>query len=273
MKILIVGSNSILSKAILNQHLDDEVDVLYNSKTSENYFRQFPMDDLIQLNDEYDYVYIVSAILSNHLDDIDMLFHVNVKLVKNISYQFPSAKLIYFSTVSVFDGLSDIIISENTTPTPESFYGISKLWAEKVIMKHSKFSILRISSMYGIGMKNLTFLPKIIDDAISKKQIRIFGDGLRYQNYIKVDDVAVLAKKTAELNENTVQLAIDKINYSNRQLAEIIKNETDCEILYEGFDSSRSVEYSQNTFPYSAYNITSLEKGIKELIEWKRKQF
>lgn len=273
MKILIVGANSILSQAILNQHSDDEVDVLFHTKPREKYFRKFPIEGLIHLKDEYDYVYIVSAIISNHLEDTNLLFDVNVELVQKISHQFPNSKLIYFSTVAVFDGISNGIITDNTNPSPKSIYGISKLWAEKIIEKHDRFCILRISSMYGVGMKNFTFIPQIIDDAISKKQIKIFGDGRRLQNYINVNDIAILAKKTALLNDNRVQLAINQKNYSNSQLAEIIRNETDCEIIYEGIDSSRSVEYAQNTIPYSEYNKTSLESGIKELIEWKRKPF
>src|SRR5690606_8942160 len=111
MKILIVGANSILSQAILNQHSDDEVDVLFNTKPRVECFRQFPIDKLGHLEDEYDYVYIVSAIISNHLEDTNLLFEVNVKLVQKISHQFPNSKLIYFSTVAVFDGISNVIIT------------------------------------------------------------------------------------------------------------------------------------------------------------------
>jgi nucleoside-diphosphate-sugar epimerase len=271
MKILIVGANSILSKAIFYQHLADETDVLFHSKPSQEKFtRQFPISELKNRKDEYDFVYIVSAVISSKPEDTKSLFNVNVQLVQQISNQFPNAKLIYFSTVAVYDGLNNVVIDEKTPPSPESIYGISKLWAEKIIAQHKRFCILRISSLFGIGMKHTTFLPLIIDAALSKKKITLAGNGERTQNYISAEDVAVLAKKTALLDENKIQLAISEQNYTNLQVAEIIKNETGCGIAYEGTDTARSVKYAQNTFPYSEYNLTTLAAGIKNLIEWKR---
>ncbi len=273
MKILIIGSNSILSKAILKQHPLDEIDILYHSKPPENLKNSYSISDLKNMKDEYSWVYIISAFISNSIEESDTLYEVNVKLVKEISMQFQKAKLIYFSTVAIYDNLNKKLINDKTPPSPNSLYGISKLWAEKIINQHKKFCILRISSMYGEGMKNSTFLPKIIDNAISKKQIILNGDGKRKQNYIHADDVAVLAKKIANLDENRIQLAISNKNYKNSEVAEIIKNELDCSILYEGKDTSRSIEYHQESYPFYEYNFTSFENGIKKLIEWKRKQF
>ncbi|WP_140937953.1 NAD-dependent epimerase/dehydratase family protein [Sphingobacterium lumbrici] len=273
MKILIVGTNSILSQAILRQHPSDEVDGLYHSVPAALFVNQFSLAELEKLKDDYDVVYIVSAWISSHISESQKLFSVNVELVQSISYQFPKAKVVYFSTVAVYDGLSDTVIDETTQVSPSSIYGISKLWAEKIVSQHKKFSIVRISSMYGIGMKNITFLPRIIDDALFDKQITLVGDGARKQNYIHVGDVAALAKNIVFSDENKIQLAIDEANYSNAQVAEMIKKETGCKIAYKGVDNARSVEYKQDTFPYPEYNSTHLEQGIKELITWKKRQF
>lgn len=273
MKILLVGSGSILSKAILLQHSTDEVHLLYHKKPTEQSPNQFPISDLKNLKSDYDIIYIVSAIISNNPEDCTSIYHVNVQLVHLISQQFPKAKLVYFSTVSVYDGLTEGEINETTLPSPESIYGISKLWAEKLVSQHPKFCILRIASMYGIGMKNTTFLPKIIDDALTKKQITLLGNGARKQNYIHANDVARLAKNLALLGENMIQLAISQENFTNTQIAEIIQKYTNCTIGFQGIDETRSVAYHQNTYPFSEYNMTTLENGIKELIEWKRKQF
>ncbi|NGM63432.1 NAD(P)-dependent oxidoreductase [Sphingobacterium sp. SGG-5] len=273
MKILVVGTNSILSRAILRQHPSDEVDGLYHSIPSVWFVNQFSLSALEKLEDVYDVVYIVSAWISDDLSDSQKLFNVNIELVRRLCNQFSNAKIVYFSTVAVYDGLSDTTIDETTPVSPSSIYGISKLWAEKVVSEHKKFIIVRVSSMYGIGMKNETFLPRIIDDALSDKKIRLVGNGARKQNYICVNDIAVLAKKLALLDENKIQLAIAEENYSNAQVAEMIQKETGCEIIYEGVDSARSVEYKQDTFPYSEYNLTHLEQGIKELIAWKKRQF
>lgn len=273
MKILIAGANSILTKAILYQHTADEVDVLYHSQPLREASNNHPISNYKDLNDDYDLVFIVSASITNDMNQTSTLFDVNVNLIKDLSKHFSNSKLIYFSTVAIYDGLEAGNITEKTKPSPESVYGISKLWGEKIVQEHSRFAIIRISSMFGIGMKETTFLPRIIEDALSKNKISLLGDGSRKQNYIHANDVAVLAKKMALETENRIQLAIASENYSNAQVAEIIKEFTGCEIVYQGSDNSRSLEYQQNTIPYSDFNLTLMKEGIKELIEWKRKQF
>lgn len=273
MKVLIAGANSILTKAILHQHTADVVDVLYHSQPLKEASNNYPLLNYKNLNADYDFVYIVSASISNDINQSNTLFDVNVNLIKDLSNHFSNSKLIYFSTIAVYDGLEAGSITEETKPSPESVYGISKLWGEKIVQAHSRFAIIRISSMFGAGMKETTFLPKIVEDAFLKNKISLAGNGSRKQNYIHANDVAVLAKKMALETENRIQLAIASENYSNAQVAEFIKEFTDCEIVYQGLDNSRSVEYQQNTIPYSDFNLTSMKEGIKELIEWKRKQF
>ena len=126
--------------------------------------------------------------------------------------------------------------------------------------------------MYGTGMKQSTFLPKIIKNALDSKKIKLLGHGQRIQNYIHTKDVAALAKTAALSKENEILLAISKENYTNKQIAEIIQSVTGCSIEYSGEDNTRSVSYSQEIIPYNEYNNTSIENGIKELIEWIEKQ-
>lgn len=272
-KVVIFGANSLLTDHLIKQHCDDDVSVVYHSKPSVLSEKNHPLSDFKNLKDDYDYVYIVSASITNDINETNTLFDVNVKLIKDLSNHFSRSKLIYFSTVAVYDGLEGGAVDEKTKPSPESIYGISKLWGEKIIQQHSRYCILRISSMFGIGMKETTFLPRIIKDALTNKKIILAGDGSRTQNYIHANDVAVLAKKMALMPENKIQLAVASENYTNAEIAQIIKDLTDCEIIYQGRDRARSVEYQQNTIPYPDYNLKSMKEGIKELIEWKRKQF
>lgn len=273
MKVLIVGANSILSKQLILQHSGDEVDVLYNSEPSDLAARNFQLSDLGKLTPDYNIVYIVSAMISNNADEINSLYEVNVKLVKTICDRFINSKIIYFSSVSVYDAIETGIIDSNTLPSPQSSYGISKLWGEKVVEQHPQYAIIRISSMYGKGMKETTFLPKIIESALTENQITILGEGTRKQNYIHVKDVASLAKKAATQNENLILLAISPTNYSNAEVAQLIKEITNCRIHYKGEDPSRSLEYKQSGNPLYQHTFTTLKQGIKELLEWKSKQY
>ena len=107
---------------------------------------------------------------------------------------------------------------------------------------------------------------------MDSKEIKLLGQGQRIQNYIHARDVAALAKTAALSKENGILLAISKENYTNKQIAEIIQSVTGCSIEYSGEDNTRSVSYTQETIPYNKYNNTSIENGIKELIEWIEKQ-
>lgn len=60
------------------------------------------------------------------------------------------AHLVHISTDFIFDGTHGPL-SEDENPNPLSYYGLSKLRAEEIILKHAKsFSILRTVLVYGI---------------------------------------------------------------------------------------------------------------------------
>ena len=58
-------------------------------------------------------------------------------------------------------------------------------------------------------------------------------------------------------------------------MAEIIETYTDSEIIFDGIDVSKSVQYD-NTISQKAVNWQpemDLETRIKQFLEWKQKQF
>lgn len=271
-KVLIVGANSILSKALIDCWLGRaEITVVYNSYKGNYSVNYLSLSDLHLLNDVFDYVFLVSALITNDLRENENLFKVNVGLVERVVNKFLSAKLIYFSSVSIFDGLDNVTITSDTPPSPATNYGISKLWAEKLIENHKKFSIIRIGSMYGIGMKENTFLPAVLNKVIKTGVIELFGDGSRRQNYIHVRDVAQLASKAALENRNILILGINPEDYSNNEVAQVISSLIECKLLYKGVDTSRSVSYQENDSLWCDHDFITLKQGIKEIIEWKKK--
>ena len=141
MKILIIGANSILSKELIQLHISDEVDILYHSaalNTSHPKHRNIALEDIGSLEDSYDIVYIVSAVISNDIEKLDDIININARLVNDICNRFKSSKIIYFSSVAVYDAIDGLNIDEKTLPCPESVYGISKLLGEKIVEKSKK---------------------------------------------------------------------------------------------------------------------------------------
>ncbi|MEI3788305.1 MULTISPECIES: NAD-dependent epimerase/dehydratase family protein [unclassified Chryseobacterium] len=273
MKVLIVGAHSILSKRLILEHVNDEVNVLYNSKPSDQHVESFSISNIDHLNPNYDIVYIVSAIITNDIHKSDELYDVNIKLIQSICRKFIQAKIIFFSSVAVYDAIESGVIDEKTKPSPQSIYGISKLWGEKIVEQHSKYGIIRISSMYDEEMKETTFLPKIIESAIEENNITLLGDGTRIQNYVHAKDVASLARKAALCTENLIIMGISPKNYSNKEVAQIIQKITNCTIDFKGEDLSRSVEYKQSNHFLYQHTFATLEQGVKELIQWKTKRY
>lgn len=158
-------------------------------------------------------------------------------MVKTITNQFSNAKIVFCLSVSVYKEGEKTIL-ENSELGPTTPYEKSKLKGEQIIVKHKKYSIVRISSIYGSNMKGNTFLPLIIQSALNNFKITLYGSGNRLQNYIHVDDVAQYLFAAGQTNKNDVFLATAKSSVSNKQVAEFIKRViSSTEIIYKGIDN------------------------------------
>ncbi|MCE3280302.1 MAG: hypothetical protein K0S44_2493 [Bacteroidetes bacterium] len=280
--ILIIGSNSIVSEQLVMQLSGKySIDIVYSSEkcgVSNDRFdgEAIPLVRLFSLEKTYDYVIIVSAFVPQKGESsITRLFEINVDLVERITLKFRDSKIIYCSTVSVYSP-SKNEISEITLTNPVNEYGLSKLWGERIVQRNSvSYSIIRISSIIGPGMKVKTFLPRIVVDALENKKITLTGDGSRLQNYIDVADLCKLIERSLNYQKNAVFLAVGSKSYTNKQIAEIIAKNIPLQLLYEGVDESASYEYDAS-FTNEVLNfahIISIEESIEKIIEWKRKKY
>ena len=208
---LIIGANSFLGKEICKQLLikKNEIVAVYNKNTDnllEN-IRSISIKEMFLQSNNYDIIYIVSAYIPKINDDNieEKLQNANVNLVSKICQKFPNSKIIYCSSVSVYKVTDDVIYEKSET-NPDSLYGKSKLQGEEIVKMQKKHSIVRIASMFGIGMKESTFLPAIINCAIKTKKIHLIGNGSRLQNYISVKDVANYLIESSKSNNNKPSL-------------------------------------------------------------------
>lgn len=277
-KVLIIGINSFLGRAIYFKLVDRySVTAVFN-KNIELIPEGASLCHISELESiafepTYKYVFLVSSYIpeTNHIDIEEKLFETNIKLPLLITKLFPNSKIVFCSSVSIYENVVDRLnINEDTPPSPKTPYGISKLWGEQIISLHKSYGILRISSMYGVGMKRNTFLPRIIDDALRCGEIKLSGDGSRLQNYVHVDDVAEYAMGAAKNDTNGIWLAVNNKGYSNYDIANVVSSITGCKILYQGTDNSWSFRYNaQNTLNrIVSEKSKDIQKGIEELIEW-----
>ncbi len=115
------------------------------------------------------------------------------------------SKFIYASSVSVY-GASEKDVDLTTNPNPKTFYGISKLNAEKHVARLNNKAIdvftLRLGNVYGYS-KSMRFdsvINKFMFEANFRNHIRIFGDGNQMRSFIHIDRLTNHLKKIAITN-------------------------------------------------------------------------
>lgn len=278
--VLITGINGFLGNR-LKEILKDKYKVygIAKQETSFDDIIIYSSSQLEKITIDPDYLILCHAAVSSGRkeQDHDLLYNVNVKLTSDIINKFSCSRIIYISTASIFNNRQGVI-SESTIDSPINEYSISKLWAEKLVLKTNRAVIVRLSSLFGIDMKENTIIPNYVNQGLNKEHIEVWGEGNRFQNYILVDDVcAMLIKVINNYNSvlNQICLAVNFREYSNLELAKIIAAETNATIKYVNEDNSISLNYNnEKTQILLDWKSTSnFKEEIIKYIRWKRKQY
>ena len=103
------------------------------------------------------------------------------------------AQVIYSSSVSVY-ATSGETLTEDSPKHPTTLYGAAKLAGEKLLDCYEARKIatvsLRLSSLYAPGQYEGTVLPIMINRAMQKQELFVFGDGGRTQDFLHCEDAA-----------------------------------------------------------------------------------
>jgi len=161
-------------------------------------------------------------------DDLEKSIEVNIKGTCNLMSFFSRIdKIIFASTLEVYGIPKKTPINEEHPTNPLSYYGVSKLAAEKYLLAFSRRSgirviALRFSSVYGPGETFNRAIPNFIKSVVKGEPPVIYGDGSDVRDYVYIDD-AVNAIISAILRdvEGVYNIASGK-GYSIREIAEMI---------------------------------------------------
>ena len=185
----------------------------------------------------------------------------------------PPTSFVLASTVAVYE-TTNKLIKENSNIKPLNTYAISKLWSEYILKKHSSYSIVRISSMFGVGMNNISFLPKMIESSIQNNFITLYGNGRRLQNYVHVSHVAKVMIAAACKGNNETYLAVGDKSYSNVDVYnELLKIDSSLKLKFQGIDISASFQYN-DIFTRNELNVSydiDFNKELNKLWEYSKK--
>jgi UDP-glucose 4-epimerase len=103
------------------------------------------------------------------------------------------SKVIYLSTLDVY-APADVIAEESPT-IPQTLYGQSKLYCEKMLAAFSAQRqidclVLRVGHVYGPGEEAYSkFIPLAIQRIIDNKRVELWGDGSELRSFIYIEDV------------------------------------------------------------------------------------
>jgi dTDP-4-dehydrorhamnose reductase len=197
MKILVTGSNGLLGQKLSNLlQSQPGVDLIATARDkSVVSFKSavfYPMDicdpqqvmDVIPSVKPHVVIHAAAMTLVDKCEsEQELCWKANVTAVENIISACESvrAHLVMISTDFIFDG-SNGPLTEQDEPSPVNFYGVSKLAAERLVMKSSlNWSILRTVLVYGItqdlGRSNIVLWVK--DSLEQGKTIQVVNDQWR----------------------------------------------------------------------------------------------
>ena len=219
MKVLITGSNGLLGQKLLHKlRVDEEINLVAISRgknrvSEKNGYTYFDLD--ITDNDEVEKVIVEQmpdvVINTAAMTNVDMCEDkkdacdaLNVNAVQYLAdaCQEINAHLIHISTDFIFDG-EDGPYTEEDTPNPLSYYGLSKLKSEQLLQAHMvKWTILRTIVVFGTG------------ERLSKENIVLWAKGvLEKGDSLNIIDDQFRAPTLAEDLADACILAIKKTAY------------------------------------------------------------
>jgi len=271
--ILIFGANSQISKGLIkiHQELGHKIFGIFHQKRENIYpmIKDISLDDALNFNENFDVIYLIGAFVprGKYNEPNELFYTVNVQPFLELTQKFKEARFIMASTVAVY-GSTLNYIDENTPINPSNLYADSKVKGELIISKMKSSLIIRFSSIYGKANNEDNFIDRCIQQALNNRQIVIYGQGLRKQNYIHVNDVIELLFLASQSQYNGYLLGTSDISVSNFEIAEYISNKTNATIHFQGEDPSTSSFYS-NLLTKTILNFDpiSFKEGIDRILE------
>lgn len=190
-----------------------------------------------------------SRLLRKHIKDADAIIHLAAKVTTPFANTDPHffeqvnhwgtaevvyaaeesdvSKFIYLSSASVY-GAGEALIDESTVPTPNTFYGISKLRGEEHVnrlMETKNAVIVRGGNVYGYSrsMRFDAVINRFMFDANYTGRIQIFGNGKQSRAFIHVNHLADTISQAllAEVPSGTYNV-VDK-NLSVLDIVDVLK--------------------------------------------------
>ena len=249
-------------------------------------------DNLLEsLPEDFDFIFHFSAHpgISN-TSTFEDYFSNNILATKNLldfALQFEKPPFIVNIGTSSIYGL-EATFPENVAPKPASWYGVTKLAAEQLVLAKSRegklqSTSLRLYSVYGPRERPDKLYTRLIDCGLNNKPFPLYNGSekhLRSFTYVQdiVDGIVSIIGKESTVNGEIFNLGTEEESTTASGIATVedlldTKIEISAKPPRAG-DQSRTKANIDKARKLLDYNpTTTLEEGLKAQIEWFRESF
>ncbi len=133
-----------------------------------------------------------------------------IHYVNQSKNQKKKIKIIYLSTASLYANNVKLPANEKSIIELNNIYEELKYFSEQILVKSNvknlNYNILRLSNVYGGNLSkykqnNRQVLSKVILNALLKQEIRVFGSGNYYRDFIHISDVCEVINRIIIRND------------------------------------------------------------------------
>ena len=201
---------------------------------------------------------------------------INAKATRDLVAMLSPDQLIMYGSTGSNYGKVDKICTEETPLNPTSLYAKTKTVGEQEVMEHNKAIAYRFATAFGASPR--LRLDLLINDltylAVSQKYMLVYQPEFM-RTFIHIDDLVESfifgIKNSDKMVGEVYNVGSNKMNFSKKEVCELIRKKTGCVVYYNDFDSDkdhRDYEVSYNKISALGFTTTkTLEEGIDELIK------
>lgn len=239
----------------------------------------------------FDYVYHLGAYAAEGLSHFIKRFNYKNNLIGSINLINASVLhnvkcFVFTSSIAVY-GTNQLPMTDDTVPSPEDPYGISKYAVELDLREaHEMFGlnyiVFRPHNVYGemqnIGDKYRNVVGIFMNQIMQGKPLTIFGDGEQTRAFTHIADVSPIIAKSpfVEGASNEVFNIGAEVPYTVNKLASEVCDAFGVELKVVNLEERKEVKHahSSNDKVKKVFNYESkvdLKEGIKRMSEWAKK--
>ena len=274
MKILITGASGFIGSHLVRK-ISKKHDVVAISRNKpsklihkiENItFLNINLIEEIKVFFDCDYIIHAASINDDYMSSKKVNFNDNLIIIKNLLNWAKKNNVMYFlnlSSISIYGDCNDNEISEHSQPINPNAYGQSKINVENILEEYTasnnfRATSIRLSGVVGLNAKN-TFIPRLVDSVINKKEINIYSKSALFNNITYIDNIVDYAIKFPSYS-------FKKYNFFNVASSNPIQLEILCNQLFNEFNLKLNIiENPIGRKPFTI-NVDSAKRNMFKII-------